>query len=191
MKKLLVFALMLLAVNASAADVIPSLRAPNAGGTMMELREVRVLKVEPDGIRVMHSMGMAKIPYESLPEELRAKYGISSSSAQKHREETQAAATEAAPLKDSPAKVSATPAAATASATKTASKGGITKEDVKRAWLAQYDPNLVCPQSPGGAAKRASLARQSDLIRSGAWDAKAEEYARQANARNGTTAANP
>ena len=34
-----------------------------------------ITKVEPDGLRVTHESGTAKIPFEKLPEELRIKYG--------------------------------------------------------------------------------------------------------------------
>lgn len=188
MKRLLVLPLMLLAMNANAGDVLPNLRVPNAGGTMMELREVRVMRVEPDGLRVMHSMGMAKVPYEALPEDLRLKYGINSSDAQKHREEAQAPVATTTPAKP---KTPATGRAAAPVATANKSTAPlVTKEHVKAKWLAQYDPNTVCPQSPGGAAKREALTKQCEMIRAGAWDTKAEEYAKQANARAGVTVSN-
>ena len=36
---------------------------------------VTITKADPDGIRIMHEAGSAKIPFEKLPEALRAKYG--------------------------------------------------------------------------------------------------------------------
>ncbi len=38
------------------------------------LKAVQVTKVEPDGIRVMHQDGLAKIPFESLPDDWKALY---------------------------------------------------------------------------------------------------------------------
>lgn len=48
---------------------------------------VTVTKVEPDGIRIIHESGAAKIPIEKIPEELRSKFGINENGAQAHRQQ--------------------------------------------------------------------------------------------------------
>jgi hypothetical protein len=185
MKHPLLLSLLVLASSALANDLIPVLKTTNAAGTLLELRDVRVMKVEPDGLRVMHSSGTAKVPYERLPDELLAKYGIDSSKAREHRAEVQAR-TAAAPAaaQSSGASPSAPAAARQSSAGKL-----VTKEDIKAAWLRDCEQCFICPSDPQGASKRQANAQRAALIRSGAWDSTAETYARQANARNAGTAA--
>jgi len=79
-----------------AQDQLPDLRVQNSGGTLMELHNVKLMRVEPDGLRVFHAGGIAKVPYERLPAELQEKYGISSDKAKEHRDAVTAAATEQA-----------------------------------------------------------------------------------------------
>lgn len=44
--------------------------------TLLTYKDVVVLKVEPDGLRVRHSEGVRKIPYEELPESLQKFYNF-------------------------------------------------------------------------------------------------------------------
>ena len=45
-------------------------------------RDVTVTSVDPAGIKIMHSSGIAKLPFEVLPEELRTKLGYNPEKAQ-------------------------------------------------------------------------------------------------------------
>jgi hypothetical protein len=85
MKKYLNFLPLLFATGLLAQDELPDLRVQNPGGTVQELFEVKLLRVEPDGLRVLHSAGAAKVPYELLPETLQVKYGFNADHAQEHR----------------------------------------------------------------------------------------------------------
>jgi hypothetical protein len=83
--------LLLLATRLTAQVSLPDLRVQNAGGTVVEIHDVKLLHVDPDGIRVLHSAGSAKIPYELLPDDLQSKYGFNADKAQQHRDEVTAA----------------------------------------------------------------------------------------------------
>ena len=48
-------------------------------------KDFQVTKVEPDGIRIMHASGMAKIVHEDLPKEIKDKYGFDENKAEKYR----------------------------------------------------------------------------------------------------------
>jgi hypothetical protein len=109
-KYLPVLLFVLLAPFARAQSNLPDLRVQNSGGTVVNLHEVRLLRVEPDGLRVAHSAGMAKVPYELLPAELRAKYRFNATTAQEHRTNT-AAATAAAAAAAAQAQAAATSSA--------------------------------------------------------------------------------
>ncbi len=47
--------------------------------------KAKILRVEPDGISVLHSCGISKIPIEELPEELRERFQMDSSHAAQFR----------------------------------------------------------------------------------------------------------
>lgn len=85
MKKFLICIGFLAAFSLQAEELLPDLRAQSSGGTIFEIREVRLIRVEPDGLRVYHSTGMAKVPFELLPKELRTKYGFKIDAAREHR----------------------------------------------------------------------------------------------------------
>jgi hypothetical protein len=176
----LLMALLLLAAPVLANEVIPVLTMSNAAGTKLELRDVRVMKVEPDGLRVMHSTGTAKVPFERLPEDLLAKYGITADGAKQHRADGQPAG---APTATATAAASAP--SAPAASPQVSNVKLVTKDDIKAAWLRECETCFVCPQDPQGAAKRQTLAQRAAAIRSGAYDSTAETYAKQANVRNG------
>ncbi|MEM9235184.1 MAG: hypothetical protein AAGB14_00295 [Verrucomicrobiota bacterium] len=52
---------------------------------------VTIRKVEPDGLRIMHSSGMAKISFEDLPEEVRKEHGYSEEEAAAYRKQQEEA----------------------------------------------------------------------------------------------------
>lgn len=180
MKRLLALPILMLATHAWAADVLPVLRTSNAAGTPLELRDVRIVRVEPDGVRVMHSTGTAKVPYERLPEELQIKYGFDPTKANQHREQTKAQAETAALAQ---ASVSAPSGVVPATVSQGTVGNLVTKEHVKNAWLAECASCFICPSDPQAVAKRKAVAQREAAIRSGAYDGTAEQYAQQANAR--------
>jgi hypothetical protein len=175
MTRFLIVPMLMLAARAWAGDVLPVLTTVNAAGTPVELRDVRIVKVEVDGVRVMHSSGTAKVPFERLPDDLQLKYGVDASKAYQHRDEAKAGAGATAPVLASSSKP--------ATATQGSGARLVTKEDIKAAWLADCQQCFICPSDPQGAAKRQALAQREAAIRSGAWDGTAEQYAQQANAR--------
>jgi hypothetical protein len=91
MRKFVALLILLSASGLSAQDVLPNLRVQNSGGTLVELRDVKLMHVEPDGVRVSHAGGIAKVPYERLPVDLQEKYGFSSDKAKEHRDAVTAA----------------------------------------------------------------------------------------------------
>lgn len=46
---------------------------------------VTIRKIEPDGLSILHSSGVAKVPFEKLPEDIRVKYGYDEADAAEHR----------------------------------------------------------------------------------------------------------
>jgi hypothetical protein len=86
MKKYLNLLSLLFATGLLAQDELPDLRVQNPGGTVQDIFEVKLLRVEPDGLRVLHAAGAAKVPYELLPQALQVKYGFNSAQAQEHRQ---------------------------------------------------------------------------------------------------------
>lgn len=55
--------------------------------TLLEYKDVVVLLVEPDGIKIRHSDGVKKLRFELLPPEIRSQLGIQDSLAQEYRQE--------------------------------------------------------------------------------------------------------
>lgn len=53
-------------------------------------KSVRVRKIEPDGLRILHETGATKIPIEELSVEQRSKYGITAEGAAKYRQQVAA-----------------------------------------------------------------------------------------------------
>src|SRR5437868_2908816 len=53
-----------------------------------EYKNVTVSRAEPDGLVVVASYGIIKIPFEELPSELRAKYGYNPAEAATFRRQT-------------------------------------------------------------------------------------------------------
>jgi hypothetical protein len=63
-----------------------------------------------------------------------------------------------------------------------------TKEDIKQMWLGECLGTFICPNDPQCAAKQKAVAERAAMIRSGAWDGTAEQYAQRANARRAAAA---
>ncbi len=60
------------------------------------LKNARITKVEPDGLKIVHEDGVGKISAELLPDDLRAKYHFDPAKAQAFRKQTEEAQIEAA-----------------------------------------------------------------------------------------------
>jgi hypothetical protein len=107
---------LLLATTLAAQDVLPDLHVPNSAGRMVDLTAVQLIKAEPDGLRVSHSTGMTKVPYEFLPADLKLKYGFDPSEAHQYRETVTVRATLAAAVAETPSPESVQPITPTPSA---------------------------------------------------------------------------
>jgi hypothetical protein len=66
------------ALTLNGADVYPELKTLDG----KSYHQVKVMKVAPTEIRVMHSDGFATIPLSELPPEVRAKYGVADTAAE-------------------------------------------------------------------------------------------------------------
>jgi hypothetical protein len=86
MKRIALFSLLAIATT-TAEDL-------TVGGTTY--KSYRVTKVEPDGIRIEHADGAAKLKIEQLPPELVAKFKLDPAKAAEHREKVAASAASAA-----------------------------------------------------------------------------------------------
>jgi hypothetical protein len=75
------------------ADAHPTLNTTRG----REYKDVTVVKVEPDGLRIRHESGTAKIPFSELPVSIQKKYGYDQAAAESYRKEYErnAAAVEA------------------------------------------------------------------------------------------------
>jgi len=62
---------------------------------LLDYEDVVIRKVEPDGIRIMHKGGIAKIAFERLPPELVAELGLNPEDAELHRKNATVAESEA------------------------------------------------------------------------------------------------
>ena len=77
MKLIVVLTLLGAAVVARAEDL------KTRGGK--EYKDIKVMAVEADGLKIMHAAGMAKIPYEQLPDDLQTKYAFDPTKAAEKR----------------------------------------------------------------------------------------------------------
>ena len=77
MKLIVVLTLLGAAVVARAEDL------KTRGGK--EYKDIKVMAVEADGLKIMHAAGMAKIPYEQLPDDLQTKYAFDPAKAAEKR----------------------------------------------------------------------------------------------------------
>lgn len=71
-----------------AALVVTGIHAeePMKFPSLLDYQNVTITKVDPDGIRITHDDGTAKIPIEAIPEDLKAKLGMTMTAANEHRE---------------------------------------------------------------------------------------------------------
>jgi hypothetical protein len=58
----------------------------STSGGLAVLKHCKVTKIDPDGVRVMHDAGMAKVPYEFMPEGWLLASGIDRERAKAYRE---------------------------------------------------------------------------------------------------------
>lgn len=84
----------LLALSSTAQDVLPELSVPKPGG-VTKVTNAKVVKVEPDGLRVVHDGGLIKVPYESIPEAWKGRYTFDAKEAAAFREKSGAQQIEA------------------------------------------------------------------------------------------------
>jgi hypothetical protein len=89
--KLLVTLVVMIALRATFAD------QPTTIATKYEKFEKAVVsRVEPDAITIMHASGVARIPFQDLPEEMQRKYGYDPQKALAYQQAIQRAAREQA-----------------------------------------------------------------------------------------------
>jgi hypothetical protein len=138
----------------------------------LTLRQCKVTKVEPDGVRVMHSTGMAKVPWEHMPAEWKAGMYYDPAAAAVYRE------------KNAPAAVAEPPTPANVvSGSPVAVAGLLTREQVKASWLAAADPSTVSGLHNDGKREVVSSVKNVAKARSkfkGAAGPSDAEKARQA-----------
>lgn len=87
MKTPLTIAILALGLQFASAEDIKTL-------TGQEYKEATITRVEPDGIVLMYSAGIVKIPFAELPPELQKKYGYNPQAAQSYRAQVDQAAAE-------------------------------------------------------------------------------------------------
>jgi hypothetical protein len=195
-RAIIVFAL---AVAASAARAqvgarVDEITVAEPGGRVT-FKSCVVTKVEPDGVRVAHEYGIAKIPYEAMPEAWKATMHHTDAAAAAFREQS-------AKLKKVPVSKIAKEEEEMAALDHTSFGTGtiITKEDVVKAWIAQSNPDNVSDasadpkssQSAGGGSQsswiskstlvsatdverlKKSMARHQQALLAGKYDRQAE-----------------
>lgn len=81
----LFFLLLSTSAFAQLGAVAESITIPTSGGLTV-LKHCKVTKVDPDGVRVVHDAGMAKVPYEYMPEGWALAAGIDRAVAQAYRQ---------------------------------------------------------------------------------------------------------
>lgn len=165
--------ILLTATLLNAADALPDMTIPTPSGGQLKIANVTLVKVEPDGLRVMHSTGSAKVPFESVPPELHAIYGLNAEKARAHREKM--AATTIAPT--------------TAAATPERAPGTVMKPilttfaEIKADQLAQCSPSAVNPLDRDASRRRDVLAKKAERIRQGKLDSLFQVMAHTHNAK--------
>jgi hypothetical protein len=163
-------ALMLLSVPALVADdTLPDLTLQRPGGTKNTLTQVRLIKVEPDGLRVMHASGTAKVPLEQLPADLASHFGLDASKAAEFRQ-AQAQAPKAMPA-----------LAPVAKATEPKKIDLWTKEAVLSVWLANADPRKIHPLDRELRRKREQATVRTQSLKAGRFNDEAQIAAHEAN----------
>lgn len=59
---------------------------PDVFQQLLQFNNVKVLKAEPDGLRIRHEGGVCKVTFEDLPEDVRRKFEMSDDGARAYRE---------------------------------------------------------------------------------------------------------
>lgn len=133
MKTILLLLLLACPLAAQVGATADTITIPR-GLEPLVLRECKVTKLEPDGVRVMHSTGFAKVPWEHMPEAWKAGMHYDPAAAAEYRQKAvrAAVAPEITPEATVPAE-----------AQPKLPEGLTTKEAVKAAWLAAADPGAV------------------------------------------------
>lgn len=170
MKAILVILLCLVAVVSAAVDALPDLTIPTSSGGELRITGVTLVKAEPDGLKVMHSGGMAKVPFEFVPPELHAIYGLSAERAKAHREKMASA-----PIIISGPEVRNEPTPKEPQLTTAAA--------FKASFLAQCSPNNINPLDRDVSRKRELLAKKAERINAGRLDAIFTFMAHEHNAK--------
>ena len=165
--------------------LIPEVRLPEGSSGERVLTNVRITKVEPDGLRLSHDAGISKIPYEALPNDLRETYKFDPIAASAFRAEQEAARREAA--RPMPRAEATEPDLNSAEpepqpkAADLAKLQPVTMKDVKDKWLA----TLAIPLdafAPDAAQQRDRRDNARRAILAGEYDLKAQKYAHEYNA---------
>lgn len=151
------------------------------------LKNAKVTRVEPDGLRIMHADGISKVPHESLPADLQAKYNFDATKAAAFRKQSAAEQMEAQkrmreereklremelePLRKAKEEAATTPRLTEASS-------------IKGYWMR----SLPQPRSldPEYSRKIKFVAYMTEQIRAGVYDLEAESTALQWNVKECT-----
>jgi hypothetical protein len=141
-----------------------------------EYQNVTVRSIDPDGIRIIHESGTAKIPLERLTPAQREAFGLSAESAAEHRRNLAArAAAEQARQKQATQQTSQT----AKPTTKQQNPRYVTSDQIKIYWYKKLPTPRTMDRdySPAKKAKEAFVAK----IRAGFYDLAAEKAAAQYN----------
>ena len=146
------------------------------------LKDAKVSRVEPDGLRLMHAEGVTKVPFEALPPELQSKYSFDPVAANAFRMETNKKLDDAASKRreEREAKERRYLAESRARENLIAKTPRLTKSSsVKTYWLS----NLPWPKSmePGQVKKTKFCKYMTQEIQAGVYDLEAESTALQWN----------
>lgn len=174
MKTIALLAILVVSL-AQAGDKLPDLTIPKPGG-FTTITGVEVLKVEPDGLRVLHSSGTAKVPFTSLSKELQVKYGYDS---EKAKEFSKAVDEEQAKIR---AQIEAQNAKQAEQPPVTSEVVLWTFDQAKAAFLARTNPANINPLDRDLAAKRVSYAEAAKQIQAGRCDLQITLAMHKANA---------
>ena len=144
------------------------------------LRNAKVLKAEPDGVKIMHDDGITKVPYDGLPAGLREKYNYNPAQAEAFKQKSQQDQIEAAKRirKEREAIAEAQIAPIRAERERFAKTPRLTQaESIKGLW----ERSLPWPHGMETQTKLKFCQYMSAQIKSGAFDLEAESTAMQWN----------
>lgn len=150
MKTFLLSFLFALPIYGQVGATAESVTIPKPGG-VMTLTNCTVTKLEPDGVKVTHAGGVAKVPWEHMPHAWKTGMYYDPRAAAEHREKV------AVPV-DPVITGEVLPLTVTPPAT-----GLITKEQVKAVWLSAADPSKVSGLHTDG--QRSTVSRVRDVAK--------------------------